>query len=60
MLYALVNGDEKLAKAHALIEAVRTTEKLLRRLYLEAYEACCDLESEGFRLAIARLFFYQI
>jgi len=60
MLYALVNGDEKLAKAHALIEAVRTTEKLLRRLYLEAYEACCDLESESFRLAIARLFFYQI
>jgi len=61
MLYALVNGDEKLAKAHALIGTVRATgSKLLGRLYLEAYEACCDLKSEGFRLAIARLFFYQI
>ncbi|MDT7971044.1 MAG: hypothetical protein RQ842_10770, partial [Vulcanisaeta sp.] len=62
MLYALINGDEKLARAHALIGIVEATgNKLLRRLFLEAYKACCDLKnSEGFRLAIARLFFYHV
>jgi hypothetical protein len=61
ILYALINGDEKLAKAHALIGTVRATgSKLLTRLYLEAYEACCDLESESFRHAITKLFFYHV
>jgi hypothetical protein len=61
MLYALVNGDGKLAKAHALIGTVGTTSsKLLTRLFLEAYRACCDLGSEEFRRAIARLFFYHV
>jgi len=61
MLHALINGDEELAKAHALYGAVEATgNKLLRRLFLEAYRACCDLGSEGFRLAIARLFFYHV
>jgi len=43
MLYALINGDEKLAKAHALYGAVDVGEKLPTRLFLEAYRACCDL-----------------
>jgi DNA polymerase III delta prime subunit len=78
MLYALVNGNEKLAKAHALMgttDLIRESEfiswfwfismiisksKLLTRLFLEAYRACCDLKNELFRLAIARLFFYHI
>ena len=67
MLRALINGDEELAKAHALIEAVRTTEKLLRRLFLEAYRACrdlgsegCDLKNDEFRRAVAGLFFYHV
>jgi hypothetical protein len=60
MLHALINGDEKLAKAHALYGATSFAEKLLRRLFLEAYEACCDLESESFRHAIAKLFFYHV
>ena len=61
MLYALINGDEELAKAHALKGAVVTTgSKLLSRLFLEAYGACCDLKSEEFRRAIARLFFYHV
>jgi len=60
MLYALINGNEKLAKAHALYGAIYSYSKLLGRLFLEAYRACCDLESESFRLAIARLFFYHI
>ncbi len=61
MLYALINGDEKLAKALALYEAVGVTgSKLLTRLFLEAYRACCDLKNESFRRAIAKLFFYHV
>jgi len=67
MLHALINGDEelakaqKLAKAHALIGAVEVTEKLPARLFLEAYDACCDLKnSEEFRRAIAKLFFSHV
>jgi len=67
MLRALINGDERLAKAHALMEAVGVSGKLLTRLFLEAYETCRDLGSEGcdlsndeFRRAVARLFFYHV
>jgi len=60
MLRALINGDERLAKAHALMGAVNVGGKLPTRLYLEAYKACCDLESEGFRRAVAKLFLYHI
>jgi len=61
MLHALINGDGKLAKAHALRGAVRATgSKLLGRLFLETYESCCDLSNESFRRAIARLFFYHV
>jgi hypothetical protein len=60
MLHALTNGNKELAKALALDGAIYSSSKLLRRLFLEAYRACCDLESESFRLAIARLFFYHI
>jgi len=60
MLYALINGDERLAKAHALYGAVDVGEKLLTRLFLEAYRACCDLKNESFRRAIAKLFFLHV
>jgi hypothetical protein len=61
MLHALINGNEKLAKAHALIGAVETIgSKLLTRLFLEAYRACCDLKNESFRRAIAKLFFLHV
>jgi hypothetical protein len=60
MLRALINGDEELAKAHALYGAVRATDKLPTRLFLEAYRACCDLGSEEFRRAIAKLFFLHV
>jgi hypothetical protein len=68
MLRALVNDDKELAKAHALMGAVGAIgSKLLTRLFLEAYRACCDLGSEGcdlkndeFRRAIARLFFLHV
>jgi hypothetical protein len=58
MLHALINGNKELAKAHALYGALRVAEKLLTRFFLEAYRACCDLSSDSFRLAIARIFFF--
>jgi hypothetical protein len=70
MLHALVNGDGKLTKAHALngaMGAIYATNKLLTKLFLEAYETCrdlgsegCDLKNDEFRRAVARLFFYHV
>ena len=59
MLHAVINHNENLAKAHALMGAPYYG-KLLRRLFLETYKECCDLESESFRRAIAKLFFYHV
>jgi len=60
MLHALISGNKELAKALALDGAIYSSSKLLKRLYLEAYKECCDLESESFRLALVRLFFYHV
>jgi len=61
MLYALINGDEKLARAHALIGIVEATgSKLFTKLLFETYKVCCDPNNEEFRRAIARLFFYHV
>jgi len=60
ILYALINGNKELAKAHALYGALGVAEKLLTRLFLEAYRACCDLKSEEFKHALARLFFLHV
>jgi tetratricopeptide (TPR) repeat protein len=60
MLHALINGNKELAKAHALKGAINPFSKLLRRLFLEAYRACCDLGKDEFRRAIARLFFLHV
>ena len=62
MLHALINGDGRLAKALALDGAIYyySSSKLVGRLFLEAYRACCDLGSEEFRRAIAKLFFLHV
>jgi hypothetical protein len=63
MLHALINGNKELAKALALYGAygaVNVAKKLPARLFLEAYKECCDLKSESFRRAIARLFFLHV
>jgi hypothetical protein len=59
MLYALINGNHELVKAHALYGTTVYPYKLLTRLFLEAYKACCDLSGENFRKALVRLFFYH-
>jgi hypothetical protein len=61
MLYALINGDEKLAKAHALYETAAPSVKLPARLFLDVYRAClkgCDLSNEDLRQAVTKLFLY--
>jgi tetratricopeptide (TPR) repeat protein/polyhydroxyalkanoate synthesis regulator phasin/energy-coupling factor transporter ATP-binding protein EcfA2 len=63
ILYALINGDEELAKVHALYGAVGFYVKLPIRLLLDVYKACekgCDLGNEGLRQAITKLFLYHI
>jgi hypothetical protein len=60
MLYALINGNHELVKAYALIGTAWHSSKLLTRLFLEAYKACCDLSGENFRKALARLFFLHV
>jgi hypothetical protein len=60
MLHALINANKELAKAHALYGAASATGKMPARLFLEVYKECCDLGSEGFRSAIAKLFFYHV
>jgi len=63
MLYALINGYEKLVKAYALIGAKKVSDKLLTRLFLDVYRACeqgCDLSNENLRQAITKLFLYHI
>jgi tetratricopeptide (TPR) repeat protein len=60
MLHAVISGNKELAKAYALKGAVSVAEKLPKRLFLEAYRACCDLKKESFRHALARLFFYHV
>jgi hypothetical protein len=57
MLWALVNGDEELARAHAKLAWIVYKSKLLRRLYREAAEARSE---EELKLALLKLFYYYI
>jgi len=62
MLYALINVDEELAKAHALYETAALPVKLPARLFLDIYRACekgCDLGNEDLMHAITKLFLYH-
>jgi hypothetical protein len=60
MLYSLIDGNEELAKAHALMGVAYATDKLFTKLLLEAYRECCDLGNDEFRRAIAKLFFLHV
>jgi hypothetical protein len=58
MLYALVSGNTELAKEHARwgSEEYRS----VGRLFGDVYGACCDVSSEGFKLALLKLYYYHI
>jgi len=59
MLYALVSGNAELAKEHArwVSEVLRG---LLGKLFGDVYGACCDVSSEGFKLALLKLYHIHI
>jgi hypothetical protein len=56
MLWALSNGDEGLARAHAKLASIIYERKLSRRLFREAAEA----RGERFELALLKLFYLHI
>jgi hypothetical protein len=56
MLWALSNGDEELARAHAKLATITLMGKLLQRLFRETAEA----QGERFELALLKLFYYHI
>ena len=57
MLWALANGDEGLARAHAKLAWMRYDNRLPRRLFREAAEARSE---EELKLALLKLFYYLI
>jgi hypothetical protein len=62
MLYALVSGNAELAKEHARWGSEKYGEKnrLVGRLFGDVYEICCDVNSEGFKLALLKLYYSQV
>jgi hypothetical protein len=73
MLNALINDETNLAKAHALLGGVVkrvlispnsadvvSSSKLYTRLFLDAYDNCCDLSSNDFKLALTKLYLSTI
>jgi hypothetical protein len=59
MLYSLINGDTDLARGHSLLGSMEH-EKPLSMLFREAYDSCCDIGDEGFKLALLKLFYFHI
>jgi hypothetical protein len=57
MLWALLNGDKELAKAHAKLAWMRYKSKLPRSLFREVAEARSE---EELKLALLKLFYYHI
>jgi hypothetical protein len=57
MLWALNNGYEELARAHAKLASISSEEKLPRRLFREAAEAQSE---EELKLALLKLFYLHI
>jgi tetratricopeptide (TPR) repeat protein len=55
MLYALVNGNVKLAKKHAHLVS-KMFPGLRGKLFRDAYESCCDISSERFKLVLLKLY----
>jgi hypothetical protein len=59
MLYTLVNGDIELVKKRAQL-GLEVFPGLTGRLFGDVYEACCDVNSEGFKLALLKLYYFYI
>jgi hypothetical protein len=59
MLYTLVSGNAELAKKHALWGS-KVLIGSFGRLFSDVYGACCGVTSEGFKLALLKLYYHHI
>jgi hypothetical protein len=59
MLLAAVEGRADAVRLHGLWGSARSREPLPRRLFRAVYENCGDLNSEGCRLALLKLYYLQ-
>jgi tetratricopeptide (TPR) repeat protein len=57
MLLAAVEGRADAVKLHGLLGSARSMEPLFRRLFRAVYENCGELNSEGCRLALLKLYY---
>jgi hypothetical protein len=60
MLLAAVEGRADAVRLHGLWGSARSKELLAQRLFRAVYENCGDLNSEGCRLALLKLYYYHI
>ncbi len=59
MLLAAVEGRAKAVRLHGLQGSMGIKEPLPRRLFSDAYENCSDLDSDGCKLALLKLYYYH-
>ncbi|AKT34647.1 hypothetical protein PYWP30_01013 [Pyrobaculum sp. WP30] len=59
MLLATVEGRVDAVRLHGLWGSMAYGEPLARRLFRAVYENCGDLNSEGCRLALLKLYYYH-
>jgi tetratricopeptide (TPR) repeat protein len=57
MLLAAVEGRVDAVRLHGLLGSARSMEPLFRRLFRAVYESCSDLNSEGCRMALVKLYY---
>jgi tetratricopeptide (TPR) repeat protein len=60
MLLAAVEGRTKAVRLHGLLGSAEFRRPLARRLFRAVYENCGDLNSEGCRMALLKLYYYHI
>jgi hypothetical protein len=59
MLLAAVEGRADAVRLHGLLGSARSMEPLPRRLFRAVYESCSDLNSEGCRMALLKLYYFH-
>jgi hypothetical protein len=60
MLLAAVEGKADAVRLHGLWGSARLKEPLPRRLFRAVYESCSDLNSEGCRIALLKLYYTPV
>jgi hypothetical protein len=60
MLLAAVEGRADAVRLHGLWSSATSRRPLARRLFRAVYENCVDLNSEGCRMALLKLYYYHV